>query len=414
MSKLRILLICVFLLVGLAASATEALTVQSQKGLSNVVFLDPAEFNTVIGPYDKPRQLVKWTAIEKKRVYEALCLVNARAPGLVQRASNGGSINFFRSHSKSNSMAETDPGAAYIQIFDNWFLDKRKGFKEYSLAHELVHYVDSSFHLTYSLPWNRVITPHLYSYRSKHEKRRSSRRRELLELDATRFGLPSDYAATNTKEALAECAAAMAMCSWRAPAKISEFIEANVLSRPDSIDTQLQLLKEASIDAMFRKDYSKARTLYYQLLRSNPECEPALINLTYIWSDCQEPEMAEYCRVQASRVLNASGAPRDSEHVIYCTKLAKAQILRQLARLAMREGQPELALEHLNQALEIQPDRTGAYLKRGECYLKLGEYQKALTDYDHYLEFHPDDIQAKRDREKVRQLKLPGGSNKKH
>jgi tetratricopeptide (TPR) repeat protein len=47
----------------------------------------------------------------------------------------------------------------------------------------------------------------------------------------------------------------------------------------------------------------------------------------------------------------------------------------------MRIGEPRQALEDLNKVIELKPD-TVSFLSRGEVYRHLGEYKKALQDFD--------------------------------
>ncbi len=94
--------------------------------------MEPGDFVKTIGPGEKPKQLSKWTASEKIRVYEALRVVDRRAPGLILHASNGGNINLLRSRSKSTSMVDTSPGAVCTHRLSIHSLHQTQSFDESS------------------------------------------------------------------------------------------------------------------------------------------------------------------------------------------------------------------------------------------------------------------------------------------
>jgi tetratricopeptide (TPR) repeat protein len=48
----------------------------------------------------------------------------------------------------------------------------------------------------------------------------------------------------------------------------------------------------------------------------------------------------------------------------------------------MKIGEPRRALEDLNKVIELKPDVV-SFLSRGEVHRHLGEYEKALEDFDH-------------------------------
>jgi tetratricopeptide (TPR) repeat protein len=58
----------------------------------------------------------------------------------------------------------------------------------------------------------------------------------------------------------------------------------------------------------------------------------------------------------------------------------------------MRIGEPRLALQDLNKAIELEPDQV-SLLSRGEVYRHLGEYQKALEDFNRGEAIDPDQWQ---------------------
>jgi tetratricopeptide (TPR) repeat protein len=55
-------------------------------------------------------------------------------------------------------------------------------------------------------------------------------------------------------------------------------------------------------------------------------------------------------------------------------------------------GQYEKALDDLNRAIQLDPNRAPAYNRRGNIYQKLGQYEQALADYKRAIQLNPEDI----------------------
>ena len=364
-----------------------------QQALAHVLFLDPAEFESTTGELENAKKKKKWTVPEKKQVYEALKIVYLKAPGLFLRACNGGDIIMLRMRGNAQVKAQVEPDSAFIEISDSWFVDNRKGFKEYTLAHEFVHYIDSSCILSNTRSWNENIAPRLHKYLSKHQWG-SFERTQLIEAEPSRFGLPSDYAARSPKEALAECGAAIAMCSWNAPAPIAEFANANLLSRPGSVNVYLKLLKEAKV-AYLQRDYPKAVAVNYQLLRIDSKCVPAWMNLVSIWIECLEPELAENCRIQA---LQLQSLPKNSYQENHLRKTARAIILKQQANLSLAENRLQESLDCLNKSIELVPNDPSVLYLRGVVLMSQGNPQKAFVDFDRSFKLDSSDIEVRHQR----------------
>ena len=50
-----------------------------------------------------------------------------------------------------------------------------------------------------------------------------------------------------------------------------------------------------------------------------------------------------------------------------------------------------MALEDYTKAVELEPNEVSGYYNRGNIYLKLAEYEKALDEYDRALEMSNDE-----------------------
>lgn len=59
---------------------------------------------------------------------------------------------------------------------------------------------------------------------------------------------------------------------------------------------------------------------------------------------------------------------------------------------------PQKAIEYLSEAIRLKPDYADAYHRRGFAYALLGQYQRALTDYDKTIHLKPDSSYAYRSR----------------
>lgn len=65
-------------------------------------------------------------------------------------------------------------------------------------------------------------------------------------------------------------------------------------------------------------------------------------------------------------------------------------VLEQLAEIKYRKGNYESALEYLEHALEIDPDRFVLNVPMAECHYELGSYEKGLDSIDRYIRLTPE------------------------
>lgn len=52
-------------------------------------------------------------------------------------------------------------------------------------------------------------------------------------------------------------------------------------------------------------------------------------------------------------------------------------------------GQPKLAIQDYDQAIQLQPDDSESFYNRGNAYVRLGRYQRAIRDYDQATKLEP-------------------------
>ncbi len=69
-----------------------------------------------------------------------------------------------------------------------------------------------------------------------------------------------------------------------------------------------------------------------------------------------------------------------------------------------QKGEPALAIEDFNQAIQLKPNDFGSIYQRGEIYLRLGNGEKALADFDASVKLNPGDAWARMARAQARRV----------
>ena len=80
--------------------------------------------------------------------------------------------------------------------------------------------------------------------------------------------------------------------------------------------------------------------------------------------------------------------------------LAAVILFRQALQL-INQGNHELALKYLSNAVMIAPMFTKALCEMGYCYEKLGMYPEALSKYNKVLEINPSNVEAEMSRKRI-------------
>ncbi|MGZ3607884.1 MAG: tetratricopeptide repeat protein, partial [Syntrophales bacterium] len=76
--------------------------------------------------------------------------------------------------------------------------------------------------------------------------------------------------------------------------------------------------------------------------------------------------------------------PNNPERALICDKLATYYL---------KNGRVEKSISALTEAINIYPE-TESYLKRGNAYIRLGNYKQAISDYDRAIEINPNYVKA--------------------
>lgn len=93
------------------------------------------------------------------------------------------------------------------------------------------------------------------------------------------------------------------------------------------------------------------------------------------------------------RELRASlGASLANEHLD--TAPARAELRKDRGNVAFKEGNVAQAAVHYTEALDLDPSHVVALCNRAQCFLKLGEHEKALADAERAIEVKSDYVKA--------------------
>jgi tetratricopeptide (TPR) repeat protein len=328
-----------------------------------VLFLDPDS------SFLKERiteDLKSWCLKEKQIFNDGFCKLLKTAPNLVKRACNGDKLKvvLFR---------HDDPSTAMECIEDILILYPRslkcdQKFQVYCLAHELVHAIDAYHYLSDSPEWNRLISPYQDLYCAKYPER-------FLNYDpvAAKLGLPSSYAATNPTEALAECASHMAVNGWKPPRKIGLFVTQRILPKPDAIDPEVKLLRQANSEP----DKKKRIALFTEVLKIDPDCVRAWMELADIWSQYGELELSRFHVSRALWLLNRNGAHRYNHDMSSC--------YNDLGVDYVQLNQYSRAIDLYEKAIWMDPWNEFPYHNLGMAYYDLKKYPEAANRFSQAL-----------------------------
>ena len=61
---------------------------------------------------------------------------------------------------------------------------------------------------------------------------------------------------------------------------------------------------------------------------------------------------------------------------------------------SLNRGKTDKAMENFNRAIQLDPQRAGGYLGRGNTYNILGQYEEAVADYNKAISINPDQAEA--------------------
>ncbi len=253
------------------------------------------------------------------------------------------------------------------------------------IMHELVHVVDCTS-LSTSLEWNELVEPNMQRFRGKY-KTFAGPFVGTVYPRARGFMLPSFYAASDPTEALAECTTAMVIANWEPPSGVKSFIQRNILSKPEAIDRERQLVSELERN-IERLDFHKSVGLSTQILRFNSNSVNAWIDLSSVWDNLDEPELAEFCARKGLQILEHNRVPSHDPLRRFC--YAEPAIAYSNYSDHFREsGQYKQAIGYTTKAIELDPSCAIAYGNRGLAYACMKQYRKSIKDYNKAIGLAP-------------------------
>jgi tetratricopeptide (TPR) repeat protein len=141
--------------------------------------------------------------------------------------------------------------------------------------------------------------------------------------------------------------------------------------------------------------FSLASNLHAQS-RRNPASEPGTIDGRPTSLDAIDPWTAIRFRLES----NSAPSPSHGANPVPVSQLripSKALKEFERAQKASHSGDVPTSVEHLQKALKIYPDFIQAHNSLGLGFIRLGEYQKALTEQETALALDPRSAQTHRD-----------------
>ena len=204
-------------------------------------------------------------------------------------------------------------------------------------------------------------------------------------------------------------ACALAVFATTAPALSNPvpFTMDQVKSNSKNTTPSSALLQQAK-DLAGHGEFEQSVQLYTDILRSHPHLPMAYIGRAKVYLELGKTELAmkdfdsavKYDTNMNTWAIRSRGDLLQKCHRYedaikdYDKFLAKhpdKSVVSDRATCYMRMKKYPLAIEGFTEALKHQlAKRTHTITKRGDCYLALGQYQKALADYDSVLKEDPD------------------------
>jgi tetratricopeptide (TPR) repeat protein len=155
-----------------------------------------------------------------------------------------------------------------------------------------------------------------------------------------------------------------------------------------------------------------------------------LLDLAILWSDLRvrlaEPTQVRAEREQALQILSdaermmGSTVVLDHEHHVHAVALGKADLAEEpeiiiddpslmpwdcfsLGRSRLREGDAKGAIEYLEAAISREPEAFWPHFYRGVCAYRLGEFDRAFTEFSVCVALAPEHPECGENRELARQ-----------
>ncbi|MEW6365009.1 MAG: tetratricopeptide repeat protein [Acidobacteriota bacterium] len=140
--------------------------------------------------------------------------------------------------------------------------------------------------------------------------------------------------------------------------------------------------------ALASHDRSQAASVFREVLDENPSNVPALLGLAQVMD--AEGRVHEAYDLY-SKVLVVSPSHAFAQLRCDITRLQATDLYVRRANEAATQNKPKQAIELLEKALSLAPDRAPLYLQLGDLYLRLDDYPHAISNLQQAVDRAPQD-----------------------
>ena len=162
---------------------------------------------------------------------------------------------------------------------------------------------------------------------------------------------------------------------------IFAFLVSPIAAQDDPLMTALRLIRAG--------DFEQAITIYDDYLADNPDDAEVYAFRALVYAELEDYDTAFEGIQTALDVAEATQTP---------------QILALRAELYVRSGEIDLAIADYDSAVELDPEYAVAYYNRGILYDGLEDYDHALADYTQVITLMPDAINTYLSRARIYSL----------
>lgn len=323
---------------------------------------------------------VPWSASQRALVSARLESLHQRAPGLLDRAADGGRIGLYRAQLPGISQAK---GAYRRLTFDaKAFPSPGYDWLTRIIAHELVHTADPYNRLSSDPEWTTLAEPRITTARDVLAKKGYTtaqaaslplgpKRDEVETAVQAASGLPSAYAAHDSEEMLAEVVSFMLVSDtgYAPPVDMATFLRKHLLDPAPKIGDPAGAAYREGLRRAAAGKYNDAQTSFSEALRADPNFMLAYMERAHARQEMQlNPDaLADFTQAIAH-------APRYSRMHPYL--LASRGLLR------LDSGDVSGALADCASALPLRADHYGARFLCGRAKLASSDFSGAVLDFE--------------------------------
>lgn len=341
-------------------------------------------FKNYIKPTLDIRYPVKpWTAREKAIIIKQLKLIHQYAPGLIERTIAYGNVDLYRSRHNRLLQSPTRPRAALamanprirIVIFSDKFFryyeGKRKWYVLWGTIHELTHIIDVGAKIALTPRWNQLVDWRIRGYRhALKDKQYSPSQRLQIQ---RKYGLITNYAATNIKEALAEYTTGIVLSKIHprfrlhvpVPDEIRAFVQKHFLSMPFIQDPSIPYFLKGQAYFIDKRD-ENALHAFDKAIQADPNFTAAYFH---------RASALMYLRQYKNAIQDYQKALSLNPGINFLSVLTYIGLGSAYERIQDYQA----SIEYLQKALRIQP-------KNGRANYLLAKTYYRLKDYNHSAE----------------------------